>query len=181
MERELYVRNVLDEGGRPAGGIVCYPELQEALNLGPLRRRTDEFCPGGLYIEWQNGPLGRDDDRLAPNGAFVEDVIRAALIRLECYQQSPFACDENRQAILHLGLALEALHSRTARREEAGIEGTHTPDVVTPWIPEDFDDDDEPRLAHPSLQPANDLERRATLLTARDQMIANQFGEKPTY
>jgi hypothetical protein len=99
----------------------------------------------GIQITWQNGPLGRhgDDctpetkpgemdsrchppcDRRAPNGAFVEGVIAAAKDRLEFYQRGKFACDENAAAIEHLDAALEALSSRTASREKAGVEGTH--------------------------------------------------------
>lgn len=97
-------QNYVDEQGRPAGGTV---------------QGT------GLSIVWQNGPLGRDGDRQEPNGAFVENVIYAALQRLEHYQTSPFKCRENALAITKLEEALHWLNSRTARREEAKVEGTH--------------------------------------------------------
>lgn len=79
----------------------------------------------GCTIVWQKGPLGRGDDRTAPNGAFVETVIKAARDRIDYYQQSKFACAENAEAIRLLDAALKALNSRTARRESAGVEGTH--------------------------------------------------------
>ena len=79
----------------------------------------------GFAISWQNGPLGRGEDRKEPNGAFVEDIIRAAAGRLEYYQNSRFACDENKNALHLLGLALEQLLSRTANREARQVEGTH--------------------------------------------------------
>lgn len=104
MRNKIRHENWTDAAGSPAGGN-CF---------GP-----------GFAIGWQNGPLGRGDDRLPPNGAFVEDVILAAQQRLEFYQRSRFACDENQEAIAHLGCALEALGRRTARREAAGVEGTH--------------------------------------------------------
>jgi len=96
--------NRLDADDKPAGG-----EVQGI----------------GLYIEWQNGPLGRDADRKSPNGAFVETVIRAAVQRLEWYNASGFACRENSLAITKLEEALHWLGHRTARREQAGVEGTH--------------------------------------------------------
>jgi len=78
-----------------------------------------------MTISWQNGPLGRGEARREPNGAFVETVISAALDRLEWYQQTGFACEENATAISCLSSALSCLNQRTTRREAASIEGTH--------------------------------------------------------
>lgn len=85
----------------------------------------------GIQISWQNGPLGRSPHRQEPNGAFVEDVIKAALQRLEWYQTASdkrFACRENELAITKLEEALRWLEDRTKRREAQGIEGTHERD-----------------------------------------------------
>lgn len=90
--------------GKPAGGFV------ESI---------------GMSIIWQDGPLGTGKDRKEPNGAFVETVIAAAKQRLEHYQQSPFACLENAEAIIALNRALKALESRTQFRQRRGVEGTH--------------------------------------------------------
>lgn len=81
----------------------------------------------GLTIIWQEGPLGAvgSPERKEPNGAFVEDVIAAALQRIEHYQRSGFDCEENAGAIGYLQQALYALNSRTARRMKEGTEGTH--------------------------------------------------------
>lgn len=79
----------------------------------------------GFTIAWQNGPLGRGEERQAPNGAFVEDIIAAAKDRLNFYQQSDFACEENAQALEYLDKALAVLNARTAAREARGVEGTH--------------------------------------------------------
>jgi hypothetical protein len=78
----------------------------------------------GIQIRWQRGPIGRGEERQEPNGAFVEDVIAIAKQRIEHYQESRFACDENALAIAHLDAALLVLHERTAKREERGVEGT---------------------------------------------------------
>lgn len=79
----------------------------------------------GFAIAWQRGPLGRDDNRQPPNGAFVEDVIRAAAMRLEFYQNGKFNCDRNANALRHLYAALDELRARTADREARKVEGTH--------------------------------------------------------
>lgn len=106
----LQQQNFVDDAGLPAGGLHVSP---------------------GCTIVWQNGPLGRGDDRQAPNGAFVENVIQATIDRIGWYQtvcDGRFVCDENSVALFHLRRALEELESRTARREDAGTEGTHAED-----------------------------------------------------
>lgn len=79
----------------------------------------------GLSIEWQCGPLGRGDDRKEPNGAFVENVIDAAIKRLQFYQESKFKCRENAIALTKLEEALMWLEKRTRDREARQVEGTH--------------------------------------------------------
>lgn len=101
--------NKLDAEGNPAGGYVAGT---------------------GFTITWQDGPLGRigTEERLEPNGAFVEDVIDAALQRIEHYQNASgarFACEENERAAQHLKAAVKALDARTRRRVEAKTEGMH--------------------------------------------------------
>ena len=104
MQQELYAVNWVDENQNPAGGLV---------------KGT------GIEIEWQKGPLAVDGERKEPNGAFVETVIAAAKQRIEFYQASKFACEENADAIVLLNQALNRLDYRTRRRMEAGVEGTH--------------------------------------------------------
>ena len=109
MREGFYAENRMIDGN-PAGGVVC---------------------GRGFTIAWQNGPLGRGEERKEPNGAFVEDVIAAALQRLEFYQtvgDGKFACAENEKAITSLMDALRELDNRTKRREAEGTEGTHKVD-----------------------------------------------------
>lgn len=82
----------------------------------------------GFSISWQNGPLGAPDDpeRKEPNGAFVETVIAAAKDRIEFYQRSKFASEDNAEAIDFLNEALTALNRRTLSRLARNVEGTHT-------------------------------------------------------
>ena len=106
-KNSITILNRIDKDGNPTGGSA-YGK--------------------GLAIQWQRGPLGRGDDRKEPNGAFVEDLLVVAKRRLDFYQgasEGRFSCPENAEAISHIQKAIEALESRTKRREEAGIEGTH--------------------------------------------------------
>lgn len=104
MEQVIGQTHDLDENGNPDGGVTN---------------------GRGLDIRWQKGPLGTGADRKEANGAFVEDVINAAIGRLEFYQSSKFACDENAQALNHLHRAMVCLRQRTANRQVRGVEGTH--------------------------------------------------------
>jgi hypothetical protein len=79
----------------------------------------------GFHIRWQDGPLNVNGERSEPNGAFVETVIAACAGRIDFYQHSKFNSPHNAKALLHLGLALEALDNRTRDRERRGVEGTH--------------------------------------------------------
>lgn len=104
MKQGFSARNHLDANENPAGGSVHGT---------------------GLHIEWQNGPLGRDGDRIEPNGAFVEDVIEAAVQRIQHYQSTKFRGRENAIALTHLETALLWLNKRTQDREARKVEGTH--------------------------------------------------------
>ena len=81
----------------------------------------------GLKVDWQDGPRGTDKPgELAPsNGAFVEDVIYAAVQRLEFFQGSKFAHQNNQDAIQLLNSALGCLDQRRRERKNRGVEGKH--------------------------------------------------------
>lgn len=98
--------NGVDADGNPAGGQVSGM---------------------GISIAWQAGPVAA----YGVNGADVTDVLEGCKQRLDFYQDSNFACDENEQAIYHLRSALNALRERTERRLMQGVEGkniAHTSD-----------------------------------------------------
>lgn len=103
MHQPLAITNDLTPEGFPFGGTVN---------------------GRGLNIAWQKGPLRSSNVQVEPNGAFVEDVIYAALQRIEHYNTGPFRCRENSLAITKLEEALHWLNARTARRVDAGTEGT---------------------------------------------------------
>ena len=104
------------EGNPTGGGATCSPER-------PQHDRDPFAYPQGFIINWQNGVAGVDRDQW--NGATVEDVLTVVKERLKFYQDSKFACEQNRQVITNIDVALAALRRRTAERKQRGVLGTH--------------------------------------------------------
>ena len=76
---------------------------------------------GLCHIHFQEGPC----IEAGVNGVGNEDLICMVIDRLEHFQNSPFACEENAMAKTKLEEALLWLHKRTMGRERRGVEGTH--------------------------------------------------------
>ena len=74
-------------------------------------------------IRWQDGPVNRDAGE-QPNGAFVEDVLEVCKLRLKAYQDSPFSCQENENAISFIEGAIGELNRRMDDRASGGVLGT---------------------------------------------------------
>lgn len=112
---DIEATNEVDGAGNPTGGgVLLY------VNKGG----DDEFP--AVHIAWQDGPRGQADGTLAdPNGAFVEDVIWAALQRLEFFNESKYRDRANSLAITHLEQALQALKDRQLERSHRNVEGKH--------------------------------------------------------
>lgn len=117
---KLVAENELDDYGNPTGGTVFLSK--------------DNNNNVQLAIHWQDGPRDTvsEDSTLEsgpihvlmePNGAFVEDVIWAALQRLEFFNESKYRCRENSLAITKLEEALFILKDRQLSRSERGVEG----------------------------------------------------------
>ena len=102
MMQEINCSNRVDDKNNPTGGHVSGE---------------------GIDIRWQDGPRGTSPKNKAANGAFVEGVIQAAIQRLQFFQETKFECVENSNAIQGLTIALKALNSRTALRQERMVEG----------------------------------------------------------
>lgn len=108
--------NELDENDNPTGGFV---------DLQVTKNGDDEFP--ALIINWQDGPRGTVEDGTLeePNGAFVEDVLWAALQRLEFFNESKYRDRANSLAITHIEQALQALKDRQLERSHRNVEGKH--------------------------------------------------------
>ena len=81
---------------------------------------TPGMCDGiGLHVSWQQGPIV--DGRA--NGSTVEQVIRAAIYRLDDLE-AHLPHSGNRAAIDCLYTALARLEERTRDRAARGVMGT---------------------------------------------------------
>lgn len=75
-------------------------------------------------IVFQNGVL----KEAGANGVTNEALLAVVEDRLAAFQVGKFACAENADALAGVRHAIDAMNRRTARRVEAGIEGTHEED-----------------------------------------------------
>ena len=71
-------------------------------------------------VKFQKGPI----KEVGVNGAHNEDYIAIVINRLESFQESEYACEENDIAIEHLYAAMDALRERTIKRAQRGVLGT---------------------------------------------------------
>ena len=71
-------------------------------------------------VNFQDGPI----KEVGVNGVANEDLIAMVMHRLNQFQSSNFACEENEDAYTHLGSALASLRKRTNKRSKRGVEGT---------------------------------------------------------
>lgn len=111
VQSNIKIVNVTDADGNPTGGTVN----MRMRDRNPLR------------IQWQDGPreTNADGNLQASNGAFVEDVIYAAIQRLQFFQNSKYETNDNANAIGHLEQALKCLDNRRQDRANRGVEGKH--------------------------------------------------------
>lgn len=82
---------------------------------------SDWTVPHEQRISFQNGPI----KEVGINGITNEVLLAIVIDRLEGFQSSKWACQENADALGCLNRALAYLESRTKAREARGVEGTH--------------------------------------------------------
>ncbi len=61
------------------------------------------------------------------NGVTIEALLAVCADRLQGFQNGPYPCQENEDALQGICHALATLHSRTLKRIRRGVEGTHQP------------------------------------------------------
>lgn len=117
----LQAENELDANENPTGGEVWLQVKKGDMEQYPC-----------LIVKWQDGPRGTGatnpdgSPTLAdPNGAFVEDVLWAALQRLEFFNESKYRDRANSIAITKIEEALQALKNRQLERSYRNVEGKH--------------------------------------------------------
>ena len=110
--------------------------IQKRANLNEVYRLGD-IGPGGAFhsymivstevqtilehIQFQNGPrmvLGSQE------GVCDQDLLEIVRDRLTSFQQGPYHCKENAEALMHINEALLALNRRVEDRLERGVLGT---------------------------------------------------------
>ncbi len=118
-EIETHKVNVLNEAliievyDEPGQGNACH----EYGIKGKTGSAVFPFCG----ICFQNGPI----QEVGVNGISIEALLAVVRDRLEGFQSGPFKCEENQVALAHAMAAMDALHLRTRKRLDRGVEGTH--------------------------------------------------------
>lgn len=73
-------------------------------------------------IQFQKGPR---NDKNSINGVLLVDILEIAKDVLFSYQQGPYNCDENAEALNHIEKALECLNNRTKDRAARNVLGKY--------------------------------------------------------
>lgn len=73
-------------------------------------------------VSFQNGPI----KEFGVNGVTHEALLAIVIDRLRSFQEGPFACRENEEALDRAQQCLDWLQVRTKKRIARGVEGTHT-------------------------------------------------------
>ena len=77
--------------------------------------------PNFVVLHFQNGPIGE----VGVNGITHEALLAILIDRFRSFQEGPYACHENANALGYLVLAQQAMRQRTLARMARGVEGTH--------------------------------------------------------
>ncbi len=143
--QEITEDHRLDADGNPAGGMTWGLGFVIYWQDGPLRQPVTvdghtatcrwettssdecEYRDSHVFCLRPEHACDCNSGERDPTGAFVEDVIVAAIGRLEHYNGTKLRCRENSLAITHLQEVLHWLQHRAADRETRGVEGTHQP------------------------------------------------------
>ncbi len=91
----------------------------------PTEYRVDLLAPNNhqnfCVVNFQEG----SPQEVGVNGITNEVLLAILIDRLGGFQNGPFACRANAEALENLCEAQGALHARTLERQAVGIEGTH--------------------------------------------------------
>ncbi len=115
---------VLDEPGQ---GGACYRYDISGIDTStnPAEDSLARVLPGAdrtvFPLLFQNGPI----KEVGVNGVTHEALLAILIDRIEGFQAGPYACEDNKQALIHLQDALYHLQQRTRVRIARGVEGTH--------------------------------------------------------
>lgn len=122
--REITTHVVNPEGENLKIEVIDEPGVGGAHHEYRISGYTSEDAAGDEYegrtdLFFQNVAIAGND----PNGITMEALLAIVSDRLRCFQEGPFACDENAEAQDHCQRALVALKKRTKDRMARGVEG----------------------------------------------------------
>lgn len=120
----LTIRAVDDQGPGGAHHHYVIANFDVRRNASAIEyaiaRDTEINEPQRTHIVFQNGPIS---DAKGANGVTIEALLAICAHRIECFENGPFACSENQQALAAITTALEWLHKRTTDRVARNVEG----------------------------------------------------------
>lgn len=85
-----------------------------------------------VVLQFQHGPRNVPGSTA---GLFDDDLLAIVQDRMECFQSSPYACDENAEVLAAVKAAREALGKPLARRVAQGVFGRKKPHTSDPKPP----------------------------------------------
>lgn len=104
----------------PGPGGANHQYIIKLASWSAAKPGADPHMAFGVMLPFQNGAI----KEAGVNGITHEVLIAIILDRLCSFQNGPYQCEENADAIKYLVLARAALGNRTANRSERGVEGT---------------------------------------------------------
>ena len=101
------------------------PAAQDPATQDPADQRDADYLFESEFIRvtFQHGL----PPKVGVNGAQIEDVLDVARQRLERYQATDLACEENADALAAIAAARDAMARRRARRKDQGVFQTYEP------------------------------------------------------
>lgn len=102
-------------------GEVFIDGVDNVLSTEPNYAKENPFL---CDINFQCGPRNENG---SVSGVLDSDLLEIVRDRLSAFQDGPFACGENAEALLHVEAALNHLDLRQRKRSERGVLGTYQP------------------------------------------------------
>lgn len=105
----------------PGSGGACHRYRISGFSTASNPSFDGNFPYKGVEFYFQNGPINES----GVNGVTHEALLAILIDRLQGFQDGPYACIENGDALHLLEGAQQILHARTKARMARGVEGTH--------------------------------------------------------
>lgn len=108
-----------------AGPINPATGASHTYRLSGMNLSNNPEAPEGIENEitiyFQNGVVSE----VGLNGITAEHLLEILIHRFKQFQEGPFACDENEEALTHMQAAVDAIQKRIADRKGRGVHGPY--------------------------------------------------------